>query len=51
MSFFTKINKVGNIHVHVYQYVGVIFNKGGPRELVSFDPWHVTHSPPIGRRI
>ena len=21
------------------------------RELVSFDPWHVTHSPPIGKRI
>ena len=22
-----------------------------PRELVSFDPWHVTRSPPIGKRI
>ena len=22
-----------------------------PRELVSFDPWHVTHSPPMGKRI
>ena len=22
-----------------------------PRELVSFDPWHVTGSPPIGKRI
>ena len=22
-----------------------------PRELVSFDPWHVTYSPPIGKRI
>ena len=22
-----------------------------PWELVSFDPWHVTHSPPIGERI
>ena len=22
-----------------------------PRELVSFDPWHVTRSPPIGERI
>ena len=22
-----------------------------PRELVSFDPRHVTHSPPIGKRI
>ena len=21
------------------------------RELLSFDPWHVTHSPPIGKRI
>ena len=21
------------------------------RELVSFDPWHVTRSPPIGKRI
>ena len=22
-----------------------------PRELVSFDPWHVTRSPPIGKHI
>ena len=22
-----------------------------PRELVSFDPWHVTNSPPIGKHI
>ena len=22
-----------------------------PKELASFDPWHVTRSPPIGRRI
>ena len=22
-----------------------------PRELVSFDPWHVTRFPPIGKRI
>ena len=22
-----------------------------PRELVGFDPWHVTRSPPIGERI
>ena len=22
-----------------------------PRELVSFDPWHVTRSPPFGKRI
>ena len=22
-----------------------------PRELVSFDPWHVTRSPSIGKRI
>ena len=22
-----------------------------PRELISFDPWHVTRSPPIRKRI